>query len=91
MAAFRKRQDEPPPTIKNWTPLAAFMTDEGLVVDDLARLLDLGITPRMQTVGLSVWVHRPTIPDWRELARLHGFQKLWDPLAARTGGAPNVP
>jgi hypothetical protein len=60
----------------NWTPLAAFMAGEGLVADDIVRLIDLGAPPRMETVNGMVWVHRPTLIDWRELAKLYGFKPL---------------
>ena len=60
----------------DWTPLAAFMREEGLAPDDMVRLIEMGAPPRMETVNGVVWVHRPTLIDWRALAELYGFKPL---------------
>jgi hypothetical protein len=69
-AIARRAADAP----SDWTPLAAFMIEEKLVPDDLVRMIELGVAPQMQAVNETVWVHRPTLPDWRELAKLNGFR-----------------
>jgi hypothetical protein len=71
MANHPRRVTDAP---SNWTLLAAFMIEEKLAPDDLVRMIELGVAPRMQTVNETVWVHRQTLPDWRELAKLHGFR-----------------
>jgi hypothetical protein len=52
------------------------MVEEELTCDDLVRMIDLGLTPTMQTVNETVWVYEPTLLDWRELLRIHGFRTL---------------
>ena len=77
MTRSRRDPGEPPP----WTLLVAFMVEEDLVADDLVRLIDLKIMPVTQTVRETVWVHRPSIPDWRALIELLKFKKQKEALA----------
>jgi hypothetical protein len=70
----------------DWLPLAAFLIEERLAPDDLVRMIGLGVAPRMQAVNEMVWVHRPTLPDWRELTQLHHFKTLREAFFAQPGG-----
>jgi hypothetical protein len=80
LPAFPRRAADAP---SDWTPLAAFMTEEKLAPDDLVRMIELNLAPRMQSVNETVWVHRPTLPDWRELAKLHGFRTQREAFVAQ--------
>jgi hypothetical protein len=71
-----------------WIPLSAFMLLEGLSADDLVRLIALEIAPRMDTVAESVWVHAPTLADWRMLAGTKNFKTMRQAMAvAKTSSA----
>ena len=73
---------QPPPELEpqagqsRWTRLSTFMADEGLAADDIVRLIEMAIAPLMETVNGLVWVYRPSIIDWRPLARTLGFKPL---------------
>jgi hypothetical protein len=79
----RRAADAP----SDWTPLAAFMIEEKLAPDDLVRMIELGVAPRMQAVNEMVWVHRPTLSDWRELASLCRFKTLREAFVAEPKAA----
>jgi hypothetical protein len=70
--------------LSDWTPLQAFLIEAKLAPDDLVRMLELGVAPRMQTVNETIWVHRPTLPDWRELLKLYGFKTQREALVEAT-------
>jgi hypothetical protein len=82
-----QKKTKTPQTESNWTPLTTFMASEGLVADDIVRLIDMGAPPRMETVNGMVWVHRPTLLDWRELAKIYGFKPLREVPAAKMESA----
>jgi hypothetical protein len=65
----------------DWTLLAAFMIEEKLAPDDLVRMIEFGVAPRMETVRETAWVHRPSLRDWRELVKLYGFKTQREALA----------
>jgi hypothetical protein len=67
----RNRADD---VASKWMPLIAFMHSENVTADDLVRMQNLGLMPLTQAVHAIVWVHRPTIPDWRLLLELNGFK-----------------
>ncbi len=61
-------------TTTDWLPLEAFMAQERLTPSDLVRLIQDGIPPRLQTINTRVWVHTPTLYDWRMLVEVTGFK-----------------
>jgi hypothetical protein len=69
----------------DWTLLAAFMIEEKLAPDDLVRMIELGVAPYLETVRETVWVHRPSLCDWRELVKLYGFKTQREALAEHRG------
>jgi hypothetical protein len=57
------------------------MIEEKLAPDDLVRMIELGVAPRLETVRETVWVHRPSLRDWRELVKLYSFKTQREAIA----------
>jgi hypothetical protein len=70
-----------------WVPIDVFARIEGLAISDFVRLIERGIAPRLQTVDEQVFVHTPTLYDWRELVKIQNFRFAG---VRATGGAAHA-
>jgi hypothetical protein len=67
----------------DWSPFDAFAVEERLTYADVFRLGAHGLLPIVQDVDGTPWVHRPSLPSWRELLKVHGFKTTVETLASQ--------
>jgi hypothetical protein len=85
-----RTRSERPDAASDWLVFDAFAIEEDLTYSDCCRLGSLGLLPRVEVVNDTPWVHRPSLPWWRELLKIHGFKTFGETIRSKAQEAADA-